>query len=259
MSGPYGALKARLREGRKAYGCWIELFSPLVSEIIAEVGYDCVLVDLEHGPGSYLDTVGVLQAMKGTDCTPLARVPWNDHVAIKRVLDTGVAGVMVPSLSSAEEAREAVAACRYPQGGRRGCAVPIVRASRFGLSSEAYLNEIDEALLVIGQIESRKGVEEVEAIAAVDGLDMLFVGPVDLSGDIGLLGQVDHAEVQALVARVERATKAAGKLLGSIATPERSPEALFAAGYDLVVGDSDVGLLRDAALSSLAARRAALG
>jgi 2-keto-3-deoxy-L-rhamnonate aldolase RhmA len=198
-----------------------------------------------------------MQAIQGRDCAPLMRVASNDEVALKRALDTGVAGVMVPAVNTAAEAEAAVAACHYPPRGRRGMAAAIARGADYGLRASQYIETAGAELLVMCQIESAEAVENVAAIAATEGVDMLFVGPFDLSADLGHPGQPDHPEVRATIARVEAAAQAAGTRLGAIPTPERSAAELVAAGYELIVADADVLLLRDSARASLAKLRAA--
>ncbi len=253
-----GAFKQRLVAGQPAFGCWIEMFSPIAAEIVARAGYDCVLIDLEHGPGSYLDALSLMQVVAGLGPAPLVRVPSNDPVAIKRVLDIGAAGVMIPAVDTPEQAEAAVAACRYPPKGKRGMAASIVRASDYGARWRDYVAEAGANLLVMCQIESAAAVDNAARIAAADGVDMLFIGPFDLSANVGHLGEPDHAEVRAMIAGVERAAKDANRLLGGIPTPERSVAELLGAGYDLVLADADVALLRGAAEASLAAMRAAV-
>ncbi len=240
-------LKQRLRAGRPGNGCWIHLFHAPVAEIVAQAGYDCVMIDLEHGPGDLGELMTVLPAVERWACAPLCRVPVNDAVWIKRVLDLGVAGVMAPAVDDAAAARELVASCRYPPGGRRGLAPTLVRAAGYGRDWRGYLERCEAELLIIAQVETRRAIEAVDEIVGVDGLDMLFIGPFDLSADLGHTGAPDHGEVRAAIERVERATKKAGLLLGGLPTPGRSAEELFAAGYHLVLGGSDVVLLRDAA------------
>ncbi len=249
------SLKARLKAGHKAIGVWIDCFDPMASEILAGAGYDCAMVDMEHGPGSYRDAQLVLQAMRGTACTPLIRVPFNSRVEVKRALDIGAEGVMCPSVSTVEEAREAAAACRYAPTGVRGMAATIVRASDYGRDWQGYVARSDAEVLTICQIETRAGVENAAEIAAVEGVDLLFIGPMDLSADLGFLGQPDHPEVQRAIARVEQAVKGAGKLLGAIPTPGRPARALLDGGYDFILPDADSILLREAARASLAALR----
>lgn len=252
-----GEFKRRIVGGQPAFGCWLEMCSPIAAEIIAQAGYDCVLIDLEHGPGSYLDAVSLMHAVQGSACAPLLRVPVNDPTVLKRVLDIGVAGVMIPAVDTAAQAAAAVAACRYPPRGRRGMAASVVRASDYGARWRDYTAAAADNLLVMCQIESAEGVRNAAAIAAVDGVDMLFIGPFDLSASVGHLGEPDHPEVRSLIAQVEAAAKAAGRALGGIQTPGRSIAELLAAGYRLLLADADVALLGDTARARVAAFRAA--
>ena len=245
-------LKARLRANGPGLACWLMLGSTAVSEIMARAGYDAVMIDMEHGPMEFGQATEMLRALNGFDVAPLARVPSNGPVDLKRILDTGVTGVMVPAVHSVADAERAVAGCRYPPKGHRGLAATVVRATGHGAFWQDYLAEIERRLTLICQIESPQGLDAVEQIAAVDGVDMLFVGPFDLSAQLGYLGQPDHPEVQRAVERIERAAKAAGKLLGGIATPERGPEQLLQAGYNLLIPDADVAHLRQGAEASVA-------
>ena len=178
-------LKRRLAAGGRALGCWLDMVSPLAAEIVALAGYDCVMIDHEHGPGSLMEAIGQIHAISGTSASPLMRVPWNDPVTIKRALDLGVEGLMIPAVSSAEEARAAVAACRYPPAGVRGAAYGAIRASRYGLDRDDYRERVNDNLLLICQIETLQGVEAIPDIARVPGVDVLFFGPYDLSGSAG--------------------------------------------------------------------------
>ena len=251
--------KARLKEGHQAIGWWLELQSPIAAEVMAGAGYDCVLIDQEHGPGGILDAIHLMQAMAASPLAPLLRVSANDAAEIKRALDAGVHGVMIPVIESGAEAEAAVAACRYPPEGIRGMAAPIVRASGYGRRWRDYVKEANEQLLIMCQIESRAGIEAVEEIAEVPGVDMLFIGPFDLSANMGHMGEPDHPEVRAAIGRAEQAAREAGKLLGGIQTPERGVDQLAADGYALVLSDVDTVLLRDAAESSVARWRALVG
>jgi 4-hydroxy-2-oxoheptanedioate aldolase len=255
----YGTLKERLRSGEACFGFWAHLYSPLASELLAAAGFDCVMIDLEHGGGSYLDAISQMQAVKGHACTPLLRVPWNDPVEIKRALDAGAMGVMVPAVSSAEEAKAAVAACKYPPLGMRGAAPGVIRAADYGLKAGDYLREIDAKVLTILQIETVRGVEAIDEICAVEGVDMVFVGPMDLSADAGRIGQTDHAEVQALIERVEQAAPKRGVALGSIVFPGRTVPQLLDRGHRLILSHSDLDFLREGARTALAEMRAAAG
>lgn len=249
------SLKQQLRSGQPVIGCWIELMSPLVAEIVARAGYDCVVIDLEHGPGSTLDAIHIMQALQGQGCAPLIRVTDSGQAGLKRALDAGAAGCMVPSVDSLAEAREIVMACHFAPKGRRGMATSVIRASGFGTREVDYLEAAAEETLVICQIETPEGLSEVEAIADLDGVDMLFLGPNDLAASLGHRGQIDHPEVLAASDRVEAAARAAGKLLGAIPTPARPAVALKAAGYNLIMADADTLLLRETACRRVAAFR----
>ena len=252
-------LKARLRAGKPALGCWLTFGSSVVAEILGLSGYDAVLIDLEHGFAGLPETVQCLQALSATGAAGLVRVPDNDPVALKRVLDIGVTGVMIPNVGSAEGARAAIAACRYPPAGIRGAAYGMVRASGYGMAREAYLARGDEALLIICQIESRAGLDAIEEIAAVDGVDCLFVGPYDLSGSLGRLGQFTDPGVRAAVLDAERRIKRTGITLGALPSLGRSPAEMVRDGVDLVIAAADTGLLRKAAQAEVSAFRSGIG
>ncbi len=239
-------LKSRLERGQPSLGCWLHLCSPLAAELVALAGYHAVLIDLEHGPGDLLNAVQLMQAVSATEATPVVRVPANDPVWIKRALDIGALGIMVPEVGSADEARAAVAACLYPPAGRRGVAYPLVRASGYGLDTD-YASAAGDKLLVIAQIESAAGVANSAEIAAVKGIDMLFIGPFDLSAGLGKPGDFDDPEVGALLQRAEAAARASGKPLGGLPYGGRGAGDMVAAGYTFVTSGSDVAFLRDAA------------
>lgn len=246
-------------EKRPLVGCWIFSGSSVVAEIIGRAGYDCIMLDCEHGPGSPQDVLGLLQVLEGIAPPILVRVPWNDPVEIKRILDLGVLGIMIPSISNAAEAKAAVAACRYPPEGIRGMAPAVIRATGYGAGTADYVKTVNEKLFIICQIETAEALENLNEILAVEGVDMLFVGPSDLSGSLGHAGQVDHPEVLKRIAEVEARTKAAGKYLGAIVTPARSVPDLVVAGYDLILADADLDFLREGARESLARLRKAVG
>lgn len=252
-------LKRALAERRPALGCWLDMVSPIAAEIVGLAGFDCAVIDHEHGPGGLTDGLALLQALSGTACTAIMRVPANDPVRIKRALDIGVEGLMIPSVNSAEEARAAVAACRYPAAGMRGAAYGLVRGADYGLCGERYRDTCGVEQLIILQIETLRAVEAIPEIAAVEGVDMLFVGPYDLSGDFGRLGRFDDPDVVALLERAERAILDSGTLYGTIPVPGRSLETLVATGCHLVVAGSDVGFVRNGALAQIEAFRKAAG
>jgi 4-hydroxy-2-oxoheptanedioate aldolase len=249
-------LKRRLRAGEVSLGCWLGLGSPAVAEVLAMAGYDFVMIDHEHGQGTLADGLATLRAVQQTRCTALMRVPSNDPVYVKRALDLGVEGIMVPSIDTPEQALAAVDACHYPPRGVRGAAYGIVRAAGYG-TAPGYLEGAGDELLVLLQIESLRAVEALPEIAAVPGIDGLFLGPYDLSGSIGKLGRFDDPEVRALVDRAERAILDSGLAYASLPSPARSAADLKAAGCRLIASAADVVLLREGARADLAALRGA--
>lgn len=241
-------LKEKLAEQGKALGCWLFINHPVVAEIVGLAGFDCVMIDHEHGPGDFQAALSLMQAVRAAgDTTCLMRVPSNDASYIKRALDIGAQGIMVPMVETPDQAEAVVSACRYPPHGIRGCASSLVRATDYGLDEAAYLEAIDDELLVICQIETQAGIDNVEAIAAVEGVDMLFVGPADLSASLGYLHNRRDPEfiaaLDALLARI----RAAGAWAGTVPRADASAHDLLKDDYNLVVGGSDIGLLRDSA------------
>jgi 2-keto-3-deoxy-L-rhamnonate aldolase RhmA len=243
--------KRRLLAGERCFGCWLHLCSPIAAEVLALAGYDAMIIDHEHGAGDLVGAIRIMQAMSATRSAPILRLPWNDPVELKRALDTGPEAVMIPSVNTADQARAAVAACRYPPDGIRSAAYGLVRASDYGMAAQDYFEKSRDELLVICQIETVAAVDAVPEIGAVDGVDMLFIGPFDLSGDLGKLGRFDDREVIALRERAEDAIKAADKLLGGLAVPNLGIADMAARGYDFVTAASDITLMRDAALAQL--------
>jgi len=253
------ALKARLQAGRKCLGCWSYTGSPILAEIAGLAGYDFVLIDHEHGPGDLHQTIGILQALSATKTTSLMRVPWNDAGMIKRARDTGAEGIMVPMVETADEAKRVVEACRFPPRGIRGSAGGMVRATDYGMRTEDYIARVEDQLMIICQIETPRGIDNVAAIAAVEGVDMLFVGPSDISASLGKPGRFDDPEVAAALEHVEGTIKEAGARMGTVARAGITVPELFERGYDLVSGGSDVSLFRGAALAQVDAHRKAHG
>jgi 4-hydroxy-2-oxoheptanedioate aldolase len=223
-----------------------------VIELLAYCGFDYLLLDQEHGFGEPSALLHSLQAMAATPgCTSVVRVPSNDPNYLKRVLDAGVEGVMVPNVETADEAHAVVAACRYPPKGRRGSALGSARASDYGINAARYKAAAADELLIVVQIESPKAVQNIGAIAAVDGIDVVFIGPHDLSGSVGQLGDLKHPEVAQLIARAEEAIRNSGKPMGTVPHPGATWREMFQRGYHMINAGSDVGRLRDAALADV--------
>ncbi|MEL0330100.1 MAG: aldolase/citrate lyase family protein, partial [Deltaproteobacteria bacterium] len=167
-------LRKKLQAGEKLIGTWHVIPDPVVTEILSLSGLDFVLVDNEHGPGDVLTVANQLRAANGTDTTLVVRIPWNDHVMIKKLLDVGVESIMVPMVENAEEAEAVVSAVRYPPRGIRGIAHTDARASEYGFKADEYLETVSDNTFVICQVESAKAANNIEEIVKVDGLDMIF-------------------------------------------------------------------------------------
>ena len=249
-------LKHMLKAGKKTAGAWAQLCSATSAEILCRAGFDWILIDMEHSPADLQTLIAQLQAMGPYGVVPLVRAPWNDLVWIKRILDAGAYGVMIPSVNTREQALAAVQACKYPPVGVRGIA-GSPRAAGFGRDTAAYLKRANDEILVILQVETPQAIEHLEEIGKVPGVDALFIGPMDLSTSMGHLGNPAHPEVQAAIARVEAKAKALGMPLGTISAGWEQAKALYDRGYQLVTLLSDVILLSKASADALAKFREA--
>ncbi len=234
-------------------GTWIMSASPLVAEAVAHAGFDWGVIDMEHTPLDMMEVIHMLQAVACSRMVPIVRVPWNDTVVVKRVLDAGATTVLFPFVQNAEEAHRAVAATRYPPQGVRGMA-GMSRASRFGTTPN-YLKVANEGIGVIVQLETPQAIEHLEAIASTPGVDALFLGPADLSASMGHVGQLTHPEVMDLMAR---AVHRAHQLRVPVGTVGGTPDVVAqyrAMGFDYVGIASDLGLMMRGAAAALSALR----
>jgi 4-hydroxy-2-oxoheptanedioate aldolase len=253
------SLKSRLLNGQPVYGVVHALANPSVAEMIGLAGFDFVLIDGEHGTGDHQLHLHCLQAIAGTPATAMMRIESNDRTVIKRALDLGIEGIMVPNISSAAEARDVVAACRYAPAGNRGFAASGVRASDYGFQADTYLKEYASRLLIAVMIENRTGVDNAADIAAVDGVDILQIGANDLSYDLGIPEQLDHPLLYSAVRKIEAAARANGKILGGAPLPRADVAALAARGYGLITVGRDVGMLGKALSAALSMSKLADG
>ena len=250
-------LKQRLRAGEVAYGAWLSLTDPVAAEAMASAGFDFVMIDCEHAPIGLESLQVMLMAFKGEKSVPIVRVPWNDQVLIKQILDLGAEGILIPNVKSADETRAAVAACHYPPKGIRGFGPR--RAARFGQETDAYMQMIEESLIVIPQIEDVKAAAEIEAILDVPGVDALCIGPNDLSGSAGVLRQHDHPVVADAIDRVLKAANARGVAVcpGVVVAPDKA-KALALRGMRLMLCTADLDLIANGARAALARTRGAV-
>lgn len=208
MQLPENPFKRALHAGTQQIGLWCAVPSNYVSEILAGAGFDWLVLDTEHAPNELPNVFNQLQSMVGYATQPVVRVPWNDAVTLKRFLDIGTQSFLIPMVQDAEEARAAVAATRYPPDGIRGYAVAS-RATRFGRIGDYFTRYADE-MCVLVQVETMEALEKVEEIAAVPGVDGIFIGPGDLSASMGLLHQPTHPKVVDAIEDGLRRIRAAG-------------------------------------------------
>lgn len=246
MTAPYSPLPNAFRQQLLArqtlIGCWVSLGSPVTTEVMGLAGFDWLLLDAEHAPNDVLSLIPQLLALKDSPSAPVVRPPWNDAVLLKRLLDGGFVNFLIPMVDSADQARQAVAATRYPPQGIRGVSVSH-RGNRYGAQAD-YFQTVNQHIAVLVQIETRAGVAAAADIAAVDGVDGLFIGPSDLAANFGHLGQPNHPEVQAAMAQVHAAAQAAGKTTGILAPAEADARRYLAMGINFVGVGSDLGVLR---------------
>ncbi|WP_298860433.1 HpcH/HpaI aldolase/citrate lyase family protein [uncultured Microbacterium sp.] len=227
---------------RPLIGMWLSTGSPLLAEICAGSGIDWLLIDMEHGPNTLTTVQQQLQVIAAYPPATVVRVPFNDPVVIKQVLDAGAQNLLVPMVSTADEARAAVAAVRYPPEGIRGVGSALARSARWGRVT-GYVQNASQTVSLFVQIESADAVEQAAEIAAVDGVDGVLVGPADLSSSMGLPGQQGHPEVVACVHRVFAAAHAAGKKAGVNAFDPATADAYLEAGADFLSASADVTIL----------------
>jgi 4-hydroxy-2-oxoheptanedioate aldolase len=245
--------RARLADSDRALvGMWACSGNAVVTEVAAGSGLDWLLIDMEHSANTLESVLVQLQVVAGYPISPVVRVGSNDVVTIKQVLDLGAQNIIVPMVSSVEEARAAVAATRYPPEGVRGVGSALARSARWN-RIDGYLRDSAQHVSLTVQIETAAGVAAAAEIAAVDGVDAVFVGPSDLSASMGLLGQQTHPDVVAAVRSVFAAVRAAGKSVGVNAFDPAAADDYIAAGADFAAVGADVALLARAS-EALAAR-----
>jgi len=239
-------VKTKLKEGKKMTAAWAQAASNITAEILGEAGYDILMIDHEHAPGTILTLISQIQAVKGCDAVPFVRAPWNDFVQIKRILDAGVYGLLVPYVNSREEAAEAVRAVRYPTAGIRGVA-GSPRGQHYGNNSMEYIGAANDEIFLMTAAETGTAVENIEEIVAVEGIDGIFIGPMDLASSMGHLGDASHPEVQEAIGKIEKAVFASGKVLATVAGTWEDAKKKYDKGYQILLLFSDTVSLGKAA------------
>lgn len=227
---------------RPLAGMWVCSGSPLVAEICAGAGLDWLLIDAEHSPNGLEGILAQLQAVHGYPVKAVVRPPANDTVLIKQYLDLGVQSLLIPMVHTADDAAAAVSAAHYPPRGVRGVGSALARSARWNRIPD-YLAAAGDTITVIVQIESREAVDNAAEIAAVDGIDAVFIGPSDLAASMGVLGQQEHPDVVAAVEHCIKVAKAAGKPVGVNAFAEATARRYLAAGVDFILVGADVAML----------------
>lgn len=241
------AFRRDLRAGKSLIGCWASLGSNITTEVLGYAGFDWLLIDGEHAPNDYQSFIAQLQALKDSPSAPFVRPQWQDPVVIKRLLDIGFYNFLIPFIESAEQAKRAVAATRYPPDGFRGVGTAH-RSNRYGFNAD-YFKHINDNICVTVQIESQAGVEAAADIAAVDGVDALFIGPSDLSAGYGAMLQPNLPVVQAAIRKILEGAQKHGKACGILAPVETDARKYLEMGMTFVAVGGDTGLLRNAAVA----------
>ena len=217
MPAPLNRLKHRLAMGETLYGCWLGMAGPYPAEMAATCGFDWLVIDGEHAPNDLRATLAQLAVIEPSPSLPVVRLRDDDPARIKQMLDAGAQSLLIPMIESADQARRALAATRYPPDGIRGVGSSGARASRFSAVLD-YLTTANDQICLILQVESRAGLAELAEILAIPGIDCVFIGPSDLAADMGHLGNPGHPEVQAAVLDAIRLISASGKAAGVLST-----------------------------------------
>jgi 4-hydroxy-2-oxoheptanedioate aldolase len=238
---PTNLLKAGFRNRRRQIGFWLTLTNPSVAEIVAEAGFNWVLIDMEHAPNEVAGVVDQVRATQRAAVECVVRVPALDLAVVKRLLDGGVRSFMFPNIQTVEEATLAVRSTRYPPLGVRGVS-GSTRGAGYNRIKD-YFTKCEDEICVILQLETRKATAAAEAIGKVTGVDALFVGPNDLAADMGFIGQTAAVEVVAEISATLEAIKRSGRAAGILNFNCEEAERLFADGFDFIAVDGDAAIL----------------
>jgi 4-hydroxy-2-oxoheptanedioate aldolase len=241
MDLPINTFKRALLEGRQQIGLWCSLSSHYSVEVVAGSGFDWLLLDTEHSPNDLESLLTQLQAAAAYPATPVVRIPWNDKVTIKRVLDIGAQTLLIPYVQNVDEARDAVAATRYPPAGIRGVG-GTTRATRFGRIKN-YARRAHEELCVLLQVETEEALAHIEAIAALDGVDGIFIGPGDLHASMGYVGETGNPKMQPVIEDAIRRIRKTGKAPGILIADENLARRYIEVGTLFTAVGADVGIL----------------
>lgn len=239
-------IKEMLQNGQTVRSIWAETGNSAIVEAAVHAGWPVILIDNEHGTASLETTIHMVRAIESAGGHAIVRIPWNDRVYLKKILDLGIQSIMIPMICDKAEAESAVAACRYPPQGYRGYAAPMVRASQYGANPE-YAKEANDDLLLIAQIEHVDAIPNISEIADVDGIDLLFIGPHDLAGSMGKLECLKDKDVRDAIVEIEDRIVNSGALMGTLPQPGVSLAQLQERGHRLIIGPADIGIFMDSA------------
>ena len=242
MQAPKNTVKAAILGGTPQMGIWLNTGSPVIAEIAGQAGFDWCLIDGEHGPNTVSEWLPQLQALTAAGTPAVIRIPNTDVWMVKQALDLGCQTIMVPMVDTPEDAREMAAAMRYPPQGKRGIGAAIARASQYGVRTDYLKNANDEVCLIV-QAETQLALNNIEAIAAVDGIDCIFVGPADLAADMGYTGNPRHPDVVAAIEDAFARITAAGKCAGFLIYDAGLIEHYTALGVTFLGIGSDVAVM----------------
>lgn len=252
MSAPKNSFKQALKNGDRQIGCWSSFAEAIATEIMGTAGFDWLVIDGEHAPNDIRSIRDQLMALAASPSHPVVRVPVGETALIKMVLDIGAQNILVPMVESADQTRELVRACRYPPEGLRGVGAGAARATGYGSVAD-YIQTADAQICLLVQVENRAGMAELDDILAVDGVDGVFIGPADLSTDMGYQGNSAAPEVQVAIADAIARIKAAGKAPGILGTNDKANQAYLEMGAQFLAVGIDVMLLAQAS-QALAAK-----
>lgn len=242
MPAPTNTFKKALSDGKTLFGCWMSIAEGYTAEILSTSGFDWLLIDGEHSPNDIRSIRDQMVALKGSDSHPVVRVPIGETWVIKQALDVGVQSILVPMVETADQARDLVRACRYPPQGTRGVGYSVSRAGGFGQFDD-YGPTADAQICLLVQVETAKGLENLDEILATEGVDGVFIGPADLSASLGYLGQTMHPDMQATIIDALKRINASGKAGGILTTDDGMIKASLDAGARFVAVAMDIALL----------------
>ena len=231
-------LKERVQSGEVVHGCWINMGSLVSAEIVGRAGFEWVLIDLEHGAGDEAIMYNQLQVLGGLETTPIVRIDDITRPNVQHILDAGASGIMFPQIQTEKDAEAAVKMMYYPPRGIRGTA-RAVRAMGFGRTADAYVANLDKTILGVTQIETVSALKRIDAIAAVDGVDVLFVGPFDLTTALGIFGQLDHCYINKRSGTSRMPLKSTVRLLACCFAIQKNITCTYDLGYRFLACGAD--------------------